>query len=47
MDLDTAHWTNTGTTVTDNGHSYAVYNATNDASAQLLIDQHMLMTQHS
>ena len=30
-----------------NGHSYTVYNTANDPSAQLLIDQHMLMTQHS
>ena len=30
-----------------NGHSYAVYNTATDSSAQLLIDQHMLMTQHS
>ena len=34
-------------TLTENGHSYTVYNAANDPSAQLLIDQHMLMTQHS
>jgi hypothetical protein len=47
VDLDIAHWTNTGTTVTDNGHSYAVYNTATDSSAQLLIDQHMLLTQHS
>ena len=47
MDLDIAHWTNTGTIVTENGHSYAVYNAANDPSTQLLIDQQMLMTQHS
>jgi hypothetical protein len=45
--LDIAHWTNTGTTVTENGHSYTVYNTANDPSAQLLIDQHMLLTQHS
>jgi hypothetical protein len=47
VDLDIAHWTNTGTTVTENGHSYAVYSTATDSSAQLLIDQHMLMTQHS
>jgi hypothetical protein len=43
--LDIANWTNTGTTVTENGHSYALYNATNFTAAQLLIDQHMLITQ--
>jgi hypothetical protein len=45
VDLDIANWTNTGTTVTENDHSYAVYNATHFTAAQLLIDQHMLMTQ--
>jgi hypothetical protein len=45
VNLDIANWANLGTTVTENGHSYAVYNATNFAAAQLLIDQHMLMTQ--
>jgi hypothetical protein len=45
VDLDIASWTNTGTTVTENGHSYAVYNATHFTAAQLLIDQQMLMTQ--
>jgi hypothetical protein len=38
VNLDIAHWTNTGTTVTENGHNYTVYNAANDPSAQLLID---------
>jgi predicted Zn-dependent protease len=37
-------WTNTGTVVTEQGHDYAVYNAANDASAQLLVDQHMLVS---
>jgi hypothetical protein len=37
-------WTNTGTVVTEQGHNYAVYNAANDASAQLLVDQHMLVS---
>lgn len=45
--LDLANWTNTGTTVTENGHTYAVYNANALSSEQLLIDQHMLVTQHS
>ena len=35
-------WTNTGSVVTDNGHSYAVYNANANAAAQLLIDQQLL-----
>jgi VCBS repeat-containing protein len=37
-------WTNTGSVVTEQGHNYAVYNAANDASAQLLVDQHMLVS---
>lgn len=37
-------WSNTGTVVTDNGHDYAVYNASNGAAAQLLVDQHMLVS---
>jgi hypothetical protein len=45
VELDIANWTNTGTTVTENGYSYSVYNATHFTAAQLLIDQHMLMTQ--
>ena len=39
-------WLNTGNTVTDHGHSYTVYNGATDSSAQLLIDQHMLMANH-
>jgi hypothetical protein len=46
VNLDIAHWTNTGTTVTENGHSYAVYNASSAAAAQLLIDQHMVLANH-
>jgi hypothetical protein len=37
-------WTHTGTVVTDNGHDYAVYNASNGLSAQLLVDHHMLVS---
>jgi hypothetical protein len=39
-------WTATNTTVSDHGHDYTVYNATSSAAVQLLIDQHMLVTQH-
>ena len=39
-----SEWTNTGTVVTDNGHDYAVYNASNGLSAQLLVDHHMLVS---
>jgi hypothetical protein len=35
-------WVDTGTTATNNGHHYTVYNATQDASVQLLIDQQMM-----
>jgi hypothetical protein len=43
----TAHeWTNTGTTVTEGEHSYAVYNATTSSEAQLLIDQAMVNAGH-
>ena len=37
-------WTHSGTVVTDNGHDYAVYNASNGAAAQLLVDHHMLVS---
>jgi predicted HAD superfamily phosphohydrolase len=51
VDLDLAHWTSTGTTVASNGHTYNVYNAAvssaSTAAEQLLIDQHMLITQHA
>jgi hypothetical protein len=47
VDLDAANWTHTGTTVTENGHSYAVYNASSAAAAQLLIDQHMVLANHA
>jgi hypothetical protein len=44
--LTANEWTNTGNTVANNGHTYAVYTATDSAATQLLIDQHMLVTQH-
>ena len=44
VDLDLSEWTDTGTTVTENGHSYTVYNGATDTSAQLLIDQQMLQS---
>lgn len=40
--LSKDEWTDTGTVVNQDGHSYAVYAGSSDASAQLLIDQHML-----
>jgi hypothetical protein len=39
-------WLDTGTQVSQNGHTYAVYNAATDSSAQLLIDQQMLQAHH-
>jgi hypothetical protein len=36
-------WVHTGTTATNNGHTYEVYSAANGVAAQLLIDQYMLM----
>jgi hypothetical protein len=43
----TAHeWTNTGTTVAEGEHTYAVYNATTSSEAQLLIDQAMVNAGH-
>jgi hypothetical protein len=35
-------WINTGNVAASNGHHYTVFNATQDASVQLLIDQQML-----
>jgi hypothetical protein len=49
QDSATVHlqdWTDTGTTLQDNGHNYAIYNATNGAAAQLLIDQTLLTAGH-
>lgn len=40
--LSKGEWTDTGTVVTQDGHTYAVYAGSSDASAQLLIDQQML-----
>jgi hypothetical protein len=45
VDLNMNEWANTGTTVTDGNHSYALYYANGSTAAQLLIDQHMLITQ--
>ncbi len=46
VDLNMNEWTNTGTTVAQGEHTYAVYNASSADAVQLLIDQHMAMTQH-
>jgi hypothetical protein len=40
--LSKGEWTDTGTVVNQDGHTYAVYAGSTDASAQLLIDQQML-----
>jgi hypothetical protein len=40
--LSKGEWTDTGAVVNHNGHTYAVYAGSTDASAQLLIDQQML-----
>jgi hypothetical protein len=40
--LSKGQWTDTGNVVTQDGHTYAVYSGSSDASAQLLIDQQML-----
>jgi hypothetical protein len=46
VELDLSQWANTGTTVTEGDHTYAVYNAFSAAAAQLLIDQHMVLANH-
>jgi ribonuclease PH len=46
VELDLSQWANTGTTVTEGDHTYAVYNAAASAAAQLLIDQHMVLANH-
>jgi hypothetical protein len=46
VQLSAHEWTNTGTTVTEGEHSYAVYNATTSSEAQLLIDQAMINAGH-
>lgn len=40
--LSKGEWTDTGTVVNQDGHTYAVYAGSTDASAQLLIDQQMI-----
>ncbi|WP_310614864.1 Ig-like domain-containing protein [Limnohabitans sp.] len=47
VELDLSQWANTGATVTEGDHTYAVYNASSTTAAQLLIDQHMLVAQHA
>lgn len=39
LSLREGEWTDTGEVVVQNGHHYAVYSGSNDATAQLLIDQ--------
>jgi VCBS repeat-containing protein len=46
VELDLSQWANTGNTVTEGDHTYAVYNASSAAAAQLLIDQHMVLANH-
>ena len=46
VELDLSQWANTGNTVTKGDHTYAVYNASSAAAAQLLIDQHMVLANH-
>jgi hypothetical protein len=36
-------WRNSGNTVTEGGHTYAIYNASASVAAQLWIDQHMVL----
>jgi hypothetical protein len=47
VQLDLSQWANTGTTVTEGDHTYAVYNASSAVAAQLLIDQHMVLANHA
>ncbi len=42
--LSKGEWTDTGMVVNHDGHTYAVYAGSTDASAQLLIDQQMLQS---
>jgi hypothetical protein len=42
--LSKGEWTDTGTVINQDGHTYAVYAGSTDASAQLLIDQQMLQS---
>jgi Ca2+-binding RTX toxin-like protein len=39
--LNASEWTDSGTTLLQNGHHYEVYNANQHVNAQLLIEQHM------
>jgi hypothetical protein len=45
-DIHLADWIDTGTTVTEGTHTFAVYTANSTAAAQLLIDQAMINTNH-
>jgi hypothetical protein len=45
--LTEGEWTNTGNVVMRDGQSYAVYSGTHDSSAQLLVDQQMLLLQQN
>jgi VCBS repeat-containing protein len=42
--LTEGEWIDTGSEINHGGHNYALYTGTNDSSAQLLIDQHMLQS---
>jgi EF hand len=44
--IDLAEWVNTGSAVSEGGHTYAVYSDVAMHSAQLLIDQAMLTAHH-
>jgi hypothetical protein len=44
--LNMADWSDTGTTVTEGTHTYAVYNASTSLTEQLLIDQAILNAGH-
>jgi VCBS repeat-containing protein len=46
VDLDFSEWTSAGTSVTEGGHTYAVYNGNTDAAVQLLIDQTLVNAGH-
>jgi len=39
VDVDFSEWTSSGTTVTEGGHTYAVYNGNASVAAQLLIEE--------
>ena len=46
LQINLPDWADSGTTVTQAGHTYEVYTAANGAAAQLLIDQAMLNAHH-